>query len=239
MIKIFIPAYNEEKFIGSNLTYLSSKFSELLKEDYIIYIVNDGSIDKTGQIIDDLKINNIVQFRCKGPTVRENVGKMMLKSCNKGDLLLLIDADLSTDIKAIPQLFKEINNGYDVVIGSRYVNGSRLRRTTYRFIVSKLFNFSLRVYFGSNIKDHECGFKLFKAKAIKDIVENMGWSFKRRGFWDSEFLIRASQKNYLIKEIPITWEEGPKSYISLKKEKSMIPYIFFLKFRLFKERKKN
>jgi len=239
MIKVFIPAFNEEKFIGTNLKYIFFKFSKLIKEDFVIYLINDGSTDRTGEIVDSLNIKNLIHIRCKGPTVRENLAKMLFKYGNDDDILLFMDADLSTDIATIPQLLNEINKDYDIVIGSRYVKGSKLKRIPYRYIVSKLFNLFLKFYFGSKIKDHECGFKLFKAKIIKEIIREMGWNLQRRAFWDSEMLIRAQQKNYSIKEVPVIWVEGPKSYISIKKEKSMIPYIFMLKIKLIKEKKKR
>ncbi len=237
MIKIFIPVYNEERFIKSNLKYMLNRFLNLLYDDFIIYIVNDGSIDKTGDIIDSMNFKNLIHLRCKGPTVRENLAKMILKHAENNDLIFFMDADLSTDMSAIPQLFKTIKQGYDIAIGSRYIKGSRLSRTPYRFIVSKIFNLFLRIYFSSKINDHECGFKLFKANIIKDLIKDMGWNLQRRAFWDSEMLIRAQRKKYKIREIPVIWREGPKSYISIKKEKSMATYILFLKFRLINEGK--
>ena len=236
MIKIFIPVYNEEKFIEANLKYMHNKFLNLLHEDFVIYLVNDGSTDKTGDIIDSMNFKNLVHLRCNGPTVRENLAKMITKHCEINDLVFFMDADLSTDMSAIRQLFEAINQGSDIAIGSRYVKGSRLSRTPYRFIVSKIFNLFLRIYFSSKINDHECGFKLFKANIIKDLIKDMGWNLQRRAFWDSEMLIRAQRKNYKIREIPVTWREGPKSYISINKEKSMVPYIFLLKFGLINER---
>lgn len=239
MIKIFIPAYNEEAFIEKNLRYMYKRFTDLLKEEFILYLVNDGSTDRTGEIIDSLNLKNLIHLRCKGPTVRENLAKMIFKHGNDGDLIFFMDADLSTNMSAIPQLLAAINNGYDIAIGSRYIKGSRLMRTPYRFFISKVFNLFLRFYFFSRINDHECGFKLFKASVIKDIIKDLGTNLLRRAFWDSEMLIRAQQKKYKIKEVPVSWVEGPKSYISVNKEKSMVPYILFLKFKLIKERKKT
>ena len=237
MIKIFIPVYNEEDFIESNLNYMYKRFTKLLKDDFLIYIVNDGSTDKTGDIIDAINLRNLVHLRCKGPSVRENLAKMIFNHADNEDLIFFMDADLSARMSAIPQLLDVINQGYDIVIGSRYTKGSRLSRTPYRFIVSKIFNIFLRIYFSSKINDHECGFKLFKANIIKDLISDMGWNLQRRAFWDSEMLIRAQRKKYKIREVPVTWVEGPKSYISINKEKSMVLYILFLKFRLRIERK--
>lgn len=237
MIKIFIPVYNEEDFIESNLNYMYKRFTKLFKDDFIIYLVNDGSTDKTGDIIDAINQRNLVHLRCKGPSVRESLAKMIFNHADEGDVIFFMDADLSTSMSAIPQLLQAINQGYDIAVGSRYVKGSRLSRTPYRFIISKIFNLFLRIYFSSKINDHECGFKLFKANIIKDLIKDMGWNLQRRAFWDSEMLIRAQRKNYKIREVPVTWVEGPKSYISINKEKSMVPYILFLKFRLRNERK--
>ena len=239
MIKIFIPCYNEEEFIEPNLRYMVSKFSKLLKDEYKIYIVNDGSTDRTGDILDSINIDNVIHLKCDGPSVRENLAKMFVKQGKKGDLIFFMDADLSTDMSSLPQLITEMKKGFDIVIGSRYQKGAKLNRTPYRFIVSKIFNTVLNLYFGSHVKDHACGFKLFKYEVIRDLVKDMGWNLQRRAFWDSEMLIRAQQKGYRIKEVPIIWVEGPKSYISIKKEKSMVSYILILKFRLIRERKIN
>ncbi len=239
MIKIFIPCYNEEEFIEANLRYMVPKFSKLLKDDYKIYIVNDGSTDRTGDILDSINIDNVIHLKCNGPSVRENLAKMFVKQGKKGDLIFFMDADLSTDMSALPQLISEMKKGFDIVIGSRYQKGAKLNRIPYRFIVSKIFNTFLNLYFGSRVRDHECGFKLFRYEVIRDLVKDMGWNLQRRAFWDSEMLIRAQQKGYRIKEVPVIWVEGPKSYISIKKEKSMLRYILTLKFRLVKERKIN
>ncbi|TFG13421.1 MAG: glycosyltransferase [Promethearchaeota archaeon] len=235
MIKLFIPVYNEERFIRPNLQYMVRRFSKLLKDDYKIYVVNDGSIDRTTQILDSLTIDNLTHLNCNGPTVRENLAQMFVKHGRRGDLIFFMDADLSTDMKSLPEVIQQAKNGYDIVIGSRYQKGATLSRTPYRFIVSRIFNLFLNLYFGSTIKDHECGFKLFKYEVIKDLIDDMGWNLERRAFWDSEMLIRAQSKGYRIKEVPVSWVEGPKSYISIKKEKSMIFYILNLKFRLLKE----
>jgi len=237
MLKIFIPVYNEEKIIYRNLMKIYVTFIDLFfHNDFFIYIINDGSIDSTEHIVEilrlDLRVKNIIQIKYDNPTVRENLVQSMAEYSNSNDLVLFMDVDLSTDMSVIPQLLEEIENGYDIIIGSRYIKGSRLKRNLFRFIISKLFNLFIRIYFGSKIKDHECGFKLFKAKVIKDLVEEMGWNLQRRAFWDSEMLVRAQKKGYSIKEIPIIWTEGYKSYISLNKEKSMILYALKLRFRM-------
>ena len=117
MIKIFIPVYNEEEFIEANLCYMVPKFSKLLTDDYMIYVVNDGSTDRTGDILDSINIDNVIHLKCDGPSVRENLAKMFVEQGKKGDLIFFMDADLSTDMSSLPRLIIETKKGFDIVTG--------------------------------------------------------------------------------------------------------------------------
>lgn len=232
MYKVFIPAYNEEKAIAKNVRAVYSFLEKIFRKDFRLYLVNDGSTDMTGQIADNIKLKNFIHLRMKGPTRRENLAQAMVKYTAPGDIAVMADADRSTGEEAFYKAITALNQGYDIVIGSRYVKGSRIRRKAGRRIISLFFNLFMRFYFGSRIKDHECGFKFFRHEVLKDLVHEMGWSLERRMFWDTEMLIRAQKKKYRIKEVPVYWVEGPKSALSFWRERSMIPYIFKLRFRL-------
>src|SRR3989344_9669057 len=144
-----------------------------------------------------------------------------------------MDADRSTGEEALKQAVGSIEkDNYDIVIGSRYVRGAKIKRTFNRRVISFLFNNFVRLYFNSKIKDHECGFKFFKAEILKDLVKEMGINYERKMFWDSEMLIRAQKKKLKILEIPVAWVEGPKSALTFKKELPMIKYALKLRFRL-------
>ena len=157
----------------------------------------------------------------------------MVKYSNKRDIIGFMDVDRSTGEEALRLAVDSLKeNKYDIVIGSRYVAGSKIKRKADRLIISKLFNTFVRIYYNSKIKDHECGFKFFKAEILKDLVNEMGINYKRKMFWDSEMLIRAQKKKLRIREIPINWIEGTKSALSFKKELPMLKYMIELKFRL-------
>src|SRR3989344_5304017 len=191
MLKIFIPCYNEEKAIEKNTKkvyeILSSKF-----KNFKLYVIDDGSKDKTSEILKRLKLKNFVYVRCNGPSRRENLVQSMC----------------------------------------RYSKGAKIKRKLDRRIISFLFNLSVRIYFNSKIRDHECGFKFFKAKILKDLVKEMGINYERKMFWDSEMLVRAQRNKLKILEIPVAWVEGPKSALTFKKELPMIKYALKLRFRL-------
>lgn len=94
-----------------------------------------------------------------------------------------------------------------------------------RKVISFCFNNCIRLFFGSKIRDHECGFKIFKTSSLKKIVEKTGIDNKdRKMFWDSEMWIYAQDLKLKVLEIPITWTEGKKSALRFKTELSMIKY---------------
>ena len=141
-----------------------------------------------------------------------------------------LDCDLATDIGDLENLIINIPN-YDMVIGDRYAPSSNISRSLDRKIISVLFNSSMRVMFGSKIRDHECGFKIFKHDALEEIVSHTGFGplYKdRKMFWDTEMLVYAQALNYKILEIPVKWNAGDKSALRFSSELSMIPYILNL-----------
>jgi len=232
MLKIFIPAYNEEKAIMSNINQIHSILSRKFK-DFRLYLIDDGSTDKTSEIAKNIKLKDYKYIRCNCPSRRENLVQSMAKYSDNNDIIGFMDADRSTGEEALDSAIKAIEkNNYDIVIGSRYVKGSKIKRKIDRRIISFIFNNFVRLYFSSKIKDHECGFKFFKASLLKELVNEMGVNNERKMFWDSEMLIRAQRKNLKILEVSVVWVEGPKSALSFRKELPMIKYMLKLKYRL-------
>ena len=229
MLKIFIPAYNEEKIIDSNIRNIYSLLSKRFNS-FKLYLVDDGSTDNTYNIAKSIKLKNFVYVRCNGPSRREYLVQSMVKFSSDGDVVGFMDADRSTGEDYLDHAVSSIKD-FDIVIGSRYVSGSDIKRKIDRLFISKCFNFFVRTFYGSRINDHECGFKFFKAKVLKELVKDMGINFERKMFWDSELLIRAQRKNFRILEVPVFWVEGAKSALSFKKELPMVLYMLKFRFR--------
>jgi len=197
--------------------------------------VDDNSSDRTVDIgkalVKKYKEVKLVSYN-KGPSRRENLAKSFKLA--KGDIILFMDADIATDLKFFEKLIGGINRGADIVIGTRYHKKSNLKRTPQRYIISVIYNLFMRLYFGSKVKDHQCGFKAFKRPVILKIIKEMGYDSKyRRGwFWDAELLIRAQRKNKRILELPVKWIEAKTSTFHIGTEIRMIPYVIRLRFRL-------
>lgn len=216
-LSVVIPAYNEAKRIGATLRKIN-EYS--LKKDYQyeIIVVDDGSSDGTCGLVREIArqipcirlLENEVN-RGKGYSVRAGI------LSSRGQLVMFSDADLSTPIQEIDKLATWIDRGYDIAIGSRALPGSEIlvRQSWCRQGMGKVFNSLVRLLTVSQIKDTQCGFKLFR----KDVA---GFLFEKQtitGFaFDVEILFIASKSGYRIKEVPVQWIDSPGSRVHILKD---------------------
>lgn len=228
-VSVFVPAYNEEGIIGANILKLYKKML-FLKRDFDVYLVDDGSTDNTqkiGKAMSKKPRFHYIRFD-KGPSRRENLALAFRKS--KKDIIMFIDADLSTSLDYLKKVLNKIDGGYDISIGSRY-SGIKPKRKLSRRIISAVYNLFLRLYFGSKVRDHQCGFKAFDRKCLLKLLDEMGYdkSFHRGWFWDAELLIRAQNNSYSIAEVPVEWKSGARSTFRFGVELKMLKAIHALK----------
>ena len=233
-VSVFIPAYNEEKIIEKNVLIVFKKLKSL-KKGFELFIVDDTSSDQTGEIATALakKHKEIHYLRYEnGPSRRENLAASFHKA--KGSIVIYMDLDLATSLDHLEQLINEIEiNKNDVAIGSRYL-GTKAKREVSRRIISVCYNTFMRTYFGSKVKDHQCGFKAFKKEVLLQLVKEAGYDkrFVRGWFWDTEILLRAQKHHFRIKEFPVKWRYGDSSSFILKREFRMMNYVLGLRKRL-------
>ena len=216
-LSVIIPAYNEEKKLPKTLEEIDKY---LRKQDYgyEIIVVNDGSNDKTAEVVTGLTgvIKNLRLFdnkinQGKGAVVRQG----MLEA--KGDFRLFTDADNSTSIDQIEKMWIEFKNGYDIIIGSRDVKGAVLdppQPFLRNVILGQSFKLFRKFIVGLwGIQDTQCGFKCFTKKAAENIFPKC--KINRFAF-DPEILIIAKKMSYKIKEIPVYWRNDPESKVKPK-----------------------
>jgi dolichyl-phosphate beta-glucosyltransferase len=204
-LSVVIPVYNEERRIKDSL----DKINKYLKnKNYEIIVVDDGSTDKTREIVQKFK-NIIITKKRKNKGKGYSVKQGMLMA--KGEYVLFLDADLSTPIEELGEFLKLIKK-YDVVIGSRAIKGSKVKTSWYRKLLGRIGNFFISILAVKNIKDTQCGFKLFRKEAAKKIFEKQtinGWGF------DFEILHIAQKLGFSIKEQPVNWTLGKESKVKL------------------------
>jgi len=206
-LSIVVPAYNEEKRILKTIKVITDYFRGT---DYELIIIDDGSKDKTADIISKMSGKNkkIILLkngrnRGKGYSVKKGVMR------SHGDAILFTDADLSTPISEYTKLKIEYVGGAQFCIGSRRLKDSmlKLKQPLHRRILGRGFGVLVNLFAVPNIKDTQCGFKLYNAKSAKKVFSKQ--IIDRFGF-DVEILYLASKNNIKIKEIPVIWSDSPK-----------------------------
>jgi dolichyl-phosphate beta-glucosyltransferase len=210
MWSIIIPAYNEAARIKKTLDEIMN-YSKRRGLDAELIVVNDGSSDDTAEAageFDGVKLINFEVNRGKGSAVREG---MKLAA---GEIVLFTDADLSTPIEEAELLLEAIEKGNDVAVGSRMAKPRRIKKfqPPHRVMLGLSFGALVRIMFSLDVKDTQCGFKMFTAKAAKAIAERMtlnGYAF------DVEMLVLAKTMNFKIAEIPVIWADKPGSKVKV------------------------
>lgn len=206
MISVVIPACNEEKTIKKTINELSILLKKK-KIDHKILVVEDGSSDKTVEIVEKMSKSNsnvaLIHHEKrlgKGRAVRIGFEK------SGGDLILTYDADGSMPAEELNKLMDKMEDEACVVIGSRYSTGAKLVEKRMRILFSRIFNIFFRLLF-FNVKDTQSGYKLINRKALDIILPHL----KHNGFeWDVEFLKLAKEHGVIIKEVPIRWMHQEK-----------------------------
>ncbi len=202
MISVVIPAYNEagrlERNIEALISFLRSNF-----QDFEIIISEDGSTDGTDEIARNLAERYPFVTHLHSDE-RLGKGKAVLNGimAARSDVVVYMDADLSTDLSHLHELVNAIRNGYDIAIGSRLMKSSEAERPFTRDFPSRVYNLLVRALLRSKIHDHQCGFKAFKKDKILKIAEK---AKDNHWFWDTEILVLAQKEGMRIREIPVKW----------------------------------
>ncbi|HHE76873.1 MAG TPA: glycosyltransferase family 2 protein [Candidatus Parcubacteria bacterium] len=214
-LSIIIPAYNEEKRLPKTLLDID-KYLRGQDYDYEIIVVSDGSTDKTADVVKSLigKVKNLKLIDNKVNHGKGFVARQGLLEA-EGEIRLFTDADNSTSIDQVEKIFPWIKKGFDIVIGSRDIEGAVLDppQPFYRQFLGKAFRLFFHIVCGLwMVKDSQCGFKAFSGKAAEDILPRCRIN---RFAFDPEILAIGERLGYKIKEIPVRWRNDIHSKVKL------------------------
>jgi glycosyltransferase involved in cell wall biosynthesis len=204
-IVITLPAHNEDKILRSSVsTIVAFCDKNLLDFDWRVVISDNGSTDSTPEVGQDLQrlydrvFYSRIEQKGKGWGIRAGWQTI---DC---DFYCFMDADLATDLQALPVAIQELNKGNDLVVGSRFLPQSQVHRTLVRWTFSYLYKLASFVLVQCPVNDLPCGFKIIHKRAWGDIEKSI---YATDWFFDSELVIIAHRRGFKIKELPIKWND--------------------------------
>lgn len=210
-LSVVIPVYNEEMRLQPTLKRVGEYLSAQPYASEIV-IVDDGSADRTVEVAQQAGLGSMLRVighevnRGKGAAVRTGMAAV------RGEYALFSDADLSTPIEEVEKFWPRIEEGYDVVIGSRGLANSQIQvhQGRIRELMGKMFNLFVRLLVVPGIHDTQCGFKMFSRQAVDTLftqAELDGWAF------DVELIALAMTHGFRVAEVPVRWVNSPDTKV--------------------------
>jgi glycosyltransferase involved in cell wall biosynthesis len=205
-VTVVIPAYNEEKTIGS-VIFETASIMNGLNLPYEIIVVDDGSTDETGKIASAYKVIVLSneRNRGKGYSLRR-----ALQHAN-GDIIVTIDSDGEHKPKEIPDLIEPLFNGTDIVAGSRFLGRSGWGTTHLNILGNLFFTAAIMTLTGKVVTDSQTGFRAIKKRVLDALnLESDGYEV------EAEITIKGLKSGFVFKEKPITVERRKYSFSKLR-----------------------
>lgn len=235
-LTVVVPVHNEEE----NIFDVISKVEADLRLPFELIVVNDYSVDNTASIVGDLanKYNNIILINNKLDPGFANAIKTGLYNAT-GEAIVPVMGDLCDDLKIIPVMLEKVLQGYDVVCGSRYVEGgARLGGSKLKGFLSAFAGWSLHKLLGIPTHDIANAFKMYRKEAIDSI------NIEAKGFEVSmELPLKAYYAGFKITEVPTVWREREKGKSNFRMF-NLVPnylklYLWAIKKRILKQNAEN
>jgi len=210
-LEIVLPVYNESRLLARNTLRVKS-FLEEKGFKFTISIVDNGSEDDTFKIARDLERNltDVSAFKLKEKGRGRALKSRILNSTST--FLGYMDIDLSVELADFLTIHSELKKGADVVISSRLMPLSSVKRSFTRECLSRGYSKMVRSFLNLPFLDYQCGLKLFNRErimALMPLVKNNNW------FFDTELIFYAYKKGLSVKEVPVAWNERKKGTVKL------------------------
>ena len=220
-LSLVIPAYNEAHRIASTLHEVLTKVPIAFPHTEII-LVDDGSSDETLRLATGVAVSQprvqVIAIPHGGKAAAVRAGMLAAT----GDLIVFSDADLATPLTHLIDLALAIERGCDIAIGSREgIGAHRIGEPAYRHVMGRGFNWLVRLIALPGLSDTQCGFKMFRRDAAREILSRTllypdgarTISGPRVTAFDVELLVIARRLSYRTCSVPVTWRYGSQSKV--------------------------
>jgi len=238
-LSIVVPAYNELRNFECGALEKMKQY--LVKQSYFweVIVVDDGSFDNSQVLIENFcdKTKGFFFIANKHMGKAGTVAAGIKKA--QGSYILFSDFDQATPLSEFEKLRPYLEKGYEVVIGSREIAGSkREKEPFYRHLMGRGFNFGVKLLTVRGIADTQCGFKAFRKEVAKELFSRLKVYRPKKiktaftGAFDVELLFLAKKLGYKIAEVPIQWHHIETDRVSPLKD-SFLMATDVLKIRLY------
>jgi dolichyl-phosphate beta-glucosyltransferase len=207
MLSIIIPCFNEEEVIENSI----DKISGFIKNKNIVaelIMVNNASTDNTLNALNNFDNQDNIVILNQPKKGKGNAVKMGLEN-TKYDKILILDADLSTDINELK--LEWLNFDETVLFGSRYF-GDEINTPKVRKVSGNILNLIIRLFFKIQIRDTQCGFKFISTERKEEIISKLTVG----GFlYDLDLALASIELGMAVEEVPIKYIFDANSSVSL------------------------
>jgi len=223
LLTVVIPARDEEGCICSTVQHLNLEL-RLQKVLHEIIVVDDGSSDRTWQLLQDLQKNlpELKPIQNKG---QNGFGRAIICGLDHmtGDAVVIMMADESDDCRDVVRYWQELNLGYDCVFGSRFIKGGgTIDYPLLKYVLNRMANFFLKVLFRIRLNDTTNAFKAYRREVIDGCRPLIAPHFNLT----VELPLKAIVRGFSWTVIPITWRNRRSGAAKLKIKEMGSRYLF-------------
>lgn len=241
-IVVIIPTYNEANAIGRLIDALQGEFRRVSRHDLGILVVDGNSPDGTADVVRDAvrrapNVSLLVEEKKRGLGAAYLMGMRYAAEELHADAVMEFDGDFQHDPKDVPRLIAEFDNGYDYVIGSRYVPGGTVPKTwsRYKRFLSRVGgSWFTRVLLRIPVRDSTSGFRLSRvAPFFKHLPLDETRILSKRHAYKVHLLYEMIRAGAKVKEVPIAFLEraGGSSKSTAEDIMETLKVLFALRFR--------
>lgn len=238
MIDIFIPVYNE----AENIEMLLDSIADEVKVEHEVIIVYDNEEDTTLPVLRQIENKYPFQINIE----KNHYGSGALNAfktgveCSTHEGMVFTMADLSDSLSTINSMYFELQKGYDLIAGSRYMKGGEVEGgDKFKFFLSRTASIMMQFLIRIPLHDMTNGFKMYSKKFLEEISIESKVGFEV----NLELTMKAYVLGYKLTEVPASWRDREKGVSNFKMWKWIPHYLgwcfYGIKKSWFKNRKNN